>query len=131
MDRNEWRLRRDMSTADFASGAALTVNGYVEPGSMRVTYKAPFASLVTATDNVESVSGLHAQAHDILPLGAAIRLTAGAEIARNFLDQADTRRADEVPGTARLGQMRALLQLRQQRIDAEKARLYAKYPVIR
>lgn len=132
LDRNEWRLRRDLNTDDFASGKALTVNGFVEAGSeMRVSYKAPYTALATVADNVETISGLHSQAHDILPLGAAIRLTAGAEVSRNFLDQSDTRRADEVPPTARLGQMRALLNLRQQRIDAEKRRLYAKYPVIR
>lgn len=129
--RDGWRLRRNLSASDFASGMALFVNDYVEPGqAMRVTYKTSYSSLSTMADNVETTSGLHAQAHDILPIGAAIRLTAGGEVARNFLDQWDTRRADEVPPQSRLGSMRALLNLRQQRIESEKARLLAKYPVI-
>lgn len=132
LDRNEWRLRRDLPTSEFASGLSLTVNGWVSSGqSVVVTYKAPYTSLATTADNVETVSGLHAQAHDIVPLGAAIRLTVGGEVSRNFLSQGDTRRAEEVGAGARAGQMRSLAALRISRIEAEKARLYAQYPVMR
>lgn len=132
LPRSMWNLRRDMPTATFASGLSLTVNGVVAYGqAVRVAYKAPYATLATLVDDVETVSGLQASAHDIVPLGAAIRLTVGSEVARNSLDQYDTRRADEVPAGARLGQMRAMAALRAQRIADEAARLYALRPVIR
>jgi hypothetical protein len=121
-----------MPTAEFPSGLTLTVNGYAESGrDMRVSYKKPFAAtLASLAQVVETVSGIDASAVDILSLGAAIRLLAGTEVSRNFLDQSDTRRADEVPPQARASQMRALQQLRKDRISAEKARLYAKYPAV-
>lgn len=132
LPRGSWALRRDLPTADFASGLALTVNGYVASGqALRVTYRSGFSALTAVAQDVETISGLHASAHDILPLGAAIRLTAGAEVARNFLDQYETRRADEVPPGARSGQARGLMLQRAQRINDERARLYAKYPVVR
>ena len=126
---NRYRLRRDMATADFASGMALTINGYVENGPMRITYKAPYLPLSTLADDVETVSGLHSQAHDILTIGAALRLVAVNEVSRNFLDQSETRRAGEVPAGARSGHIRNLASLRMTRLEAEKSRLYAKRPV--
>lgn len=130
--RSAWQLNRDLPTADFASGLMLTINGYAAAGqSINVVYKKPYTAFTLLTNNVETFAGVHATAHDILPLGAAIRLTAGAEVARNFLDQGDTRRANEVPAQSRGSEMRALAALRRDRISAEKARLYAKYPVRR
>lgn len=130
--RGDWALARGMQTAEFASGMSLTINGWAESGrDINIIYKAPFTALSSVSQNVETISGLPASAHDILAIGAAIRLTAGTEVSRNFLDQADTRRADEVPPQARSSSMRSLIALRRERIDAEKARLLAKYPVVR
>ena len=126
----QYRLRRDMATADFASGMALTINGYVENGAMRVTYKAPYSPLSALANDVETVSGLHSQAHDILSIGAALRLVAVSEVSRNFLDQSETRRATEVPAGARGALIRNLASLRVTRLEAEKSRLYAKRPVM-
>lgn len=132
LPRRQWLLRRDLPTSDFASGVALTVNGYVESGqTLRAAYRSGFTALTALANDVEADSGLQASAHDILPLGAAIRLTAGAEVARNFLDQYETRRADEVPPGARSAQARGLTARYLQRIADEKARLYAKRPVMR
>lgn len=130
--RSGYSLRRGMQTGEFASGLALTINGWAESGrDINVVYKKPYTAFTTLAQNVESYAGVHATAHDILPLGAAIRLTVGAEVARNFLDQGDTRRADEVPAQSRGSQMRALAALRRDRISEERARLYAKYPTRR
>lgn len=127
-----WRLKRGLPTADFASGLAFTLNSYAMPGQpINITYKAPFSPLTALTDDVAAVTGLPVTAVDIPPMGAVIRLTAGGEVARNFLNQGETRRAGEVPAGARLGSMRGLMMLRQQRIEAEASRLYAKYPVVR
>lgn len=132
LPRSEWLLRRDLPTASFPSGLALTVNGWVASGqTMRVAYKAGFTAVSAVDDDIEDDAGLPSSAHDIVPLGAAIRLVAGGEVSRNFLDQAETRRADEVPPGARLGQIRGLMALRQDRIAAEKAKLYARNPVVR
>jgi hypothetical protein len=130
--RIDWRLRRDMPTSSFASGMNLTVNGYAETGqTMRVAYKAGFSPLTELTQTFETNAGLHASAHDIPVFGAVIRLIAGAEVSRNFLDQGDTRRADEVPGGARSAMIRNLAALRAKRIEDEKARLYMQRPVMR
>lgn len=130
--RSDWSLARGMQAGSFASGMSLTINGWAASGrDINIIYKAPFTALSSVSQNVETVSGIPATAVDILSIGAAIRLTAGNEVSRNFLDQADTRRADEVPPQARSSAMRTLIALRRDRIDAEKARLLSKHPVVR
>lgn len=132
IDRSHWRLRRDLPSDVFASGLALTINGYAEPGRrINVAYKAPFTTNLAALTDTLSQTGLPTTAHDIPPMGAAIRISAGDEVARNYLDQGETRRADEVPAGARLGSIRNLIVWRNQRIAAEKARLYAQYPAVK
>lgn len=132
LDPSRWVVRRNQSTSNFASGLSLTINGYVESGMpMRVTYKTVFTPLATLADNVATVSGLHTQAHDILPYGAALRLVAGNEVSRNSLDQYETRRAEEIGTGSRAASMRPLAAMRDRRIADERARLYAKYPAVR
>lgn len=132
IDRSAWRIRRSMPTDVFASGQSLTINGYAETGArINVAYKAPFAANLAAVDDDLADTGLPVTAFDLPPIGAAIRLRAGSEVARNFLSQGETRRADEVPAGARSGSLSGLRVLRQQRIAAEAARLYAQYPTVR
>lgn len=128
--RDRWELRHNMNTADFASGDALFIRDFVaSAATVRVTYKSSFSPLTTVADNVASIAGLHAEAHDILPMGAAVRLVAGREIRRNFDEaQGDTRRAAEVPPGANLGSLRDVAALREMRIGEERARLARKYP---
>lgn len=127
-----WTLKRNLPTSSFASGMALHVTGYAEPGrNINVSYTKGFTALSALAQSVESTAGVPASAVDIIPLGAAVRLLAGTEVARNFLDQGDTRRADEVPPQARASQARQLAALRRERISAERGRLLAKYPVRR
>jgi hypothetical protein len=127
----QWEHARLLDTAVFASGHAIFIRGYVDPGrKIRVWYKAPFTPLAAVTDNVLTVTGLHAEAHDLLALGAAIQETAGREIRRNFTEtQGDTRRAQEVPAGANLGANRGLQQLHAFRVREEAARLNAMYPM--
>lgn len=127
-----WRLDRDLNTSDFASGLALTIDGWAQPGRpIRVSYKAPFTPLTNLSDNVATVAGLPTNMHDLPPLGASIALAVGTEISRNFLTQMDTRRGDEVPPGSRAASMRAVAAWRQQRINAELTRLYSAYPVVK
>jgi len=125
-----YALLRNMATSDFASGFALVVYEGGEPGlPIRVRYKAPFATLSNLTDDVLAISGLPTTAHDLPPLGAAIRLAAGREVRRNFDEaQGEPRRAEEVPPTAQVQATRELIRLRQSRINAEQARLISSYP---
>lgn len=127
-----WTLKRNLPTSSFASGMALHVTGYAEAGrAINVSFTKGFTTLSTLAQSVESVAGVPATAVDIIPLGAAVRLLAGTEVSRNFLEQADTRRADEVPAQARASQARQLAALRRERISAERGRLLAQYPVMR
>jgi hypothetical protein len=131
LDRGGWRLARSQPTDVFSTGLSFTVNGYAQPGRpINVAYKTSFtAALTTLADNVLTVTGLPVSMHDIPPLGAAVRLLAGSEVARNFLDQGETRRSDEVPPGARGASVSGLMRLRRDRIAAEAARLYSQWPV--
>lgn len=126
----EGQLARGMPTTDFASGNAIliTEGGFVGQ-SIRVFYKAPYGTVSATTDTLEVTAGMHTQAVDIPAVGVAIRVTAGREVARNFLSaQSDTRRADEVPAGAQNSAAAGMRQLRQSRIQAEAARLAARWP---
>jgi hypothetical protein len=125
-----WELKRNQSVSDFASGYALTVP-YADPSStVRVLYRAPFGYLSGLTDAVVATTGIPQSAIDIPPIGAAIRLTNGREIRRNFNEvQGDTRRAAEVPPGANLGASRNLIGWYERRITEEYYNLLRAYPL--
>lgn len=128
----EWTLKRNLPTSEFASGMALHVQSYAEPAaSINISYAKGFTALTALSQGIESTAGVPATAVDIVSLGAAMRLLAGTEVSRNFLDQGDTRRSDEVPPQARASSYRGLAALRRERISAERARLLALYPFSR
>ena len=128
---SEWSHQPLAPTSDFASGQVLFIREDAQQGNpVRVWYRASFNTLSAPTDDVTAVSGLHVEAHDILSIGAAWRLTAGREVARNIYEnQGDTRRATEVPPGANLGASRNLDALRADRIKEEAARLASLYPI--
>lgn len=126
---SSWTWLPDLPASEFADGKALRLDSAVPSDRpLRVLYKAAFTPLEFDTDDVEEVTGLRASAHDILPLGAAWRLTAGDEVERNQTRrQGDSRRAQEVPSGAKLRSSLGLQGARQQRIREEllaQARLY-------
>jgi hypothetical protein len=125
-----WNLTRNMDTSEFASGLALMLSEAADPGqTLRVRYKAPFVALSAVTDNVTTISGLHAQALDIPPLGAAARLVGPREVKRGFMEhQGEPRRAEEVPAGQQLRSAQGLMGMRRARLHSEAARLYAMYP---
>ena len=125
-----WRLLRNQSTGDFTSGHALILYSGGYPGRpMRVTYKAPLSPLATLTDDVAAVTGLHTEAHDIPPLGAAARLLAPREARRSETDtQPESRAAAEVPPGASRSAAAGFLSLRQVRLGEESSRLRAFHP---
>jgi hypothetical protein len=129
-----WDISRNMATAEFASGSALLLYDGAGPGrTIHVVYKAKFAALSsTLASDVETATGLHAEAHDIPPLGAAARLVAPREVKRSITDsQPESRAAVDVPpGTSR-GAAQILLGLRNQRLQEESVRLHQAYPTLR
>lgn len=123
------RLMRNLPTSDFASGTVIAFDDNVRSGSLRVLYKAPYAAFSTESSTVDS-TGASSSLEDLLVLGAQIRLLAGREVKRNFIEsQGDTRRADEVPAGAMANSVTNLLRLRRDRVAAEAARLARLYPL--
>ena len=125
-----YEFSRDVNTAQFPSGYALFLT---QPGmsgtSLRIRYKATFGALTLLGDDVEAVTGLPHTAHDLPPLGAALRLVYPREIKRSFTEaQPDPRRATEVPVGGAIGSTRALAAQRQTRINEEYARLWQQFP---
>lgn len=127
---NNYSYARGLDTAVFPSGQAIFINeGAVVGNPIRVLYKAPFNAFSSIADNIESVSGIPTYMHDILSLGAAIRLAAPREIKRNFDEsQGDTRRASEVPPGANLNSYAGLAIQYRQRVNQELERLARQYP---
>jgi hypothetical protein len=126
-------IRRDANTTDFPSGYAIIMIETAFPGrEVRVSYSANLSPLATLTDDVEAVSGLRSDAHDIPALGAAIRLQGVREAQRNFNDaQPDTRRATEVPTGAQIASIRGLQDFRARRLMSTQKMLIKQYPYMR
>ena len=125
------RLSRDMPTADFASGFALTFDEGTMAGTLRVRYKAPYTRLSSVSDNIQSVSYVPVSMEDILEYGVMSRMLSVREVKRNFIEsQGDTRRSDEVPPGAMRDSFSNILRLRRDRIVAEAARLARQYPLV-
>ena len=124
-----WSLRRNRDTSTFASGVALVLADTPTSGqAVRVEYKAPFATLPLTTTALTD-TGLHTQAYDLPPIGAAMVLMTFKPIARESITtQAPVRRSEEVPSGAISASIRDLRFRRQERIEAEKARLSQLYP---
>lgn len=125
-----YELVRNMASTDFASTLALMVYDAVPPGqTVRVQYRARLGTFSATSDNISSVTGLHAEAFDLPVIGAAWRLTTASEVRRNFTEaQGDSRRAEEVPPGSTLRAAGGLFALRRQRISEERGRLMAMYP---
>jgi hypothetical protein len=131
MRRDEWYLDQDANTTDFAGGKQLVLRRPAFPGhTVRVSYKASFGGPLTAlADDVLSVAGLHTEAHDILALGAALKLTMGRDIKRSFMEsQPEPRRSSEVGTSAGQIAMRPILGKYADRIQSELTRLNERYP---
>jgi hypothetical protein len=124
------RLQRDLPTSDFASGIAIVFDEECMAGSLRVRYKSPFTRATSESSDLTSFCGLPATCDDLVELGVIIRMMAGREIKRSFIEsQGDTRRSDEVPPGSSRDSVANLLRLRRERITAEAGRLKAQYPI--
>lgn len=126
-----WRLSRDAATADFASGLMLIFDmPPPQAAPIRVSYKAPYTRLASLSQDLTTVAGLQASVEDVVRMGVQLRSMVGREVKRNFIEgQGDTRRAQEVGPGAVQASWRGIAAMRQQRIEAEQARLYQAYPM--
>ena len=122
-------LRRNRDTGDFASGVGLILFDTPTPGqTVRVEYTKGFTSLTTTASTLAS-TGLHSEAYDLPAMGAALAIMSFKPIARETIThQAPMRRGEEVPSGAISASMRDLRFRRQERINAEAARLQQLYP---
>jgi hypothetical protein len=127
---DEWRVDQAADTTDFASGVQIVLDEGGYPGQkVRVSYYATFDPLVTLADDVTAVSGLHAEAHKLLALGAAINLLSGTEAQRAYTTtQADPRRAAEVPPRTAVSALVPLLEQYESWVREEAVRLLKRYP---
>jgi len=127
-----WSVADSVATSGFASGRALRVMDVVRSGAtIRFRYRAELSAALDALDDVvEDVTGLPAYATHLLPLGAALRLVAGREVARSRDDrQGDTRRAEEVPPNANLLSARGIQSMFDAEVQATLDRLNLEHPV--
>lgn len=125
-----WYVDLAADTATFPSGKQLVLRYGGSPGfPVKVSYRAAFSPLVSLTDDVLAVSGLHTEAHDLPALFAGFYLSTGREVKRSFTtQQPERRRQEEVPpGAARMGTLE-LMELYERRINEEKSRLIRRYP---
>lgn len=122
-----WELDRNAVVADFPSGYSIRIRGAEPTYRVWVEYAKEFTPITTLATNV-STTGIRSTAEDIPPMGAAIRLVAPREIARNHPgSQGDSRRAEEVPPGATANSYRGLTQFYLARVREEAARLSSQY----
>lgn len=123
--KDQWIFNQDAAIEDFPSGKSITLRWGGFPGhKVHVSYKARFGQMSALTDDVETTTGLHLEAHDIPPLWAAIRLLSGRDVKRSFLNrQPEPRRTEEVPPGAGQQSMETLENLLDQRLREERNRL--------
>lgn len=125
-----WEFNSLANTTDFPSGHSLVLKMGGHPGfPIRVTYKANYTISTTLSDDVLTATGLFLSAHDIPPMGAAIRLNMGRDIKRTFLNrQPEPRRQDEVPPNSAQGAIQTLTALYYRAIEREIKYLHRLYP---
>jgi hypothetical protein len=124
------RLQTGLPTSDFASGNTLVFDEPVMAGTVRVRYKAPFTRASSESSDLTTDCFLPATCDDIVEMGVVMRLMAGREIKRNFIEsQGDTRRPDEVQAGAVANSIANIQRLRRERVIAEAGRLKAQYPI--
>lgn len=124
------RLQTGLPTSDFASGNSLVLDDAVMAGTLRVRYKAPFVRASTEASDLTTDCFVPATCEDIVEMGVVLRMMAGREIKRNFIEsQSDTRRADEVQAGAITQSIANIQRLRRERVIAEAGRLKAQHPI--
>lgn len=126
----DYYLDQAADISEFVNGKQLVLRRGGYPGQkVRMSYRAGFTLLSSLTQDVETISGLHASAHEIPPLGAAFRLLVGRDIKRSFLNrQPEPRRQEEVPVGAATNAMLPIAEKYYRALDREITVLTRRYP---
>lgn len=126
----DYYLDQAADTSEFANGKQFVLRQGGYPGhKVRISYRAGFTLLTSVAQDVEAIAGLHASAHEIPPLGAALRLLVGRDIKRSFLNrQPEPRRQEEVPSGAATNAMLPIAEKYYRAIDREISVLTRRYP---
>lgn len=127
-----WDLSRNFDPAEFVGPVVFLHEPAHHNQTVSVRYKAKYGLLSAANypnEDVETATGLHAEAHRILTYGVAGTLMPPREAKRSFMERQGTpRRAEEVSEGAQVRSGSAFLARRAQWIQAERARLKRMYP---
>lgn len=131
LNQRDFYVDNSADPAQFSGGKQFVTRVGIEPGRrFKISYKASYAELTDPDDDVLVVSGLHRSAHEIPPLGAAMRLLTGAEVKRTFLtSQPEPRRQEEVPPGSMRQSMVPIVTAYYQAIDREIMYLHRLYPI--
>jgi len=128
-----WRynpLADTQATTDFPNGKSIQIFDFVTPGrQMKVVYSVPPAVLVNNSDDYSTVSGFPERTVDIVVYGAIARLLPTYEAARLQMRSVEaTERAPLVPTGSAAKAAQYYMALYQQRLDAERARMFEEMP---
>lgn len=126
----QWDFIRGQDPAVVASGQALRIWDGTPGANLRVLYKARFVTFANLDVDV-TTSGLHSEAWDIPPLGAAVRLVPPRDVKRTFSEaQGESRRGSEVPPGSSRQAVTGVAKIYEDRIAQERTTLQSKYPYV-
>lgn len=128
---HSWRMDASAYTALHPTGVTVDIGEPMSTGrTLKITYKTEPTQLAADADDFAAVSGLPSTASDLVCLGAAARLVASLDVARNqtFSVEHGERIAGMQLGSA-VAASKYLMQLYQTRLLQERDRLYERYPM--
>ena len=128
---NMWTLKHGLTGQTGITGdVGLNIRNGVDGRTIRVVAKTPLPQITSTTADIETTTGLPSAS--LLAVGAALRLAAGREIKRTFIEgQGDTRRANEVQPYQTMGSTRNLEALYKRLRGEAQMALSQKYPARR
>lgn len=126
-----WRIDKHADTTAFTSGATVSIYDGIVPGrTVRIAYSKQPTTLVNATDDYVTTTGLSASTEDVVRLGAAYRMVPffDAPHLSGMSAEADfSANLRPVGGASQLGKY--LLQMYQVRLAEESRRLQDVFPI--
>lgn len=126
-----WRLDQAADATDFPTGTALSIGDPMDQGrTLKVVYAAEPVAMTSGSQEFSTQTGLPDSASDLVCIGAAARLVVTAELARSQVFTIEhTTRLSEQPVGAATSASKYLQALYQARLEAERDRLYGRYPI--
>ena len=128
---NLWTLKRGLTGQEgITADCGINIRGGADGRTVRVVAKTPLGSIDSDTTDVETDTGLPSAS--LLAVGAALRLAAGREIKRTFIEgQGDSRRANEVAPYQTMSSTRNLEALYKRLRGEAQSAINQRYPAKR